>query len=47
VQLGAYWAAEFGAERFSARQLSAGGALMQIACRDGSVELSARVAYGE
>ena len=45
VQLGAYWAADFGAERIAVRQLSAGGARMYITCQEGSVELSARVAY--
>ena len=46
VQLGAYWAECFDAACFSARQLSAGGALMQIRCQGDAVELSARVAYG-
>jgi len=46
VQLGAYWAEAYGAAGFSARQLSAGGARMQVVCRSGAVELSARVAYG-
>lgn len=45
VQLGAYWESVIGSACYPVRQLSAGGALMQLRCADGTVELSARVAY--
>jgi predicted PhzF superfamily epimerase YddE/YHI9 len=46
VQLGAYWAARFGTERFRARQLSPAGALMWLRCHEDKVELTGRVGYG-
>ncbi len=47
VQLAAYWAPKLRQARFSARQLSAAGAVMQLGCHTGVVELSARVAYAD
>lgn len=46
VQLAAWWAPRLGHQAFTARQLSADGALMQLACHDGVVELAAQVGYG-
>jgi len=46
TQLAAYWKPRLGSDHFSASQLSLGGALMQLACHAGTVELAARVGYG-
>lgn len=45
VQLAAYWQPGL-PERFEARQLSATGARVELACVGGKVELAARVGYG-
>ncbi len=47
LQLAAYWAPKLKKACFGARQLSAAGAVMQLARHKGVVELSARVAYGD
>lgn len=46
VQLAAYWAPRFAAQRFTARQLSAAGATMRLSCHGDAVELAAHVGYG-
>lgn len=46
VQLAAYWAPRLGAAWLTARQLSAGGAVMQLRCNGQVVELASRVGYG-
>jgi predicted PhzF superfamily epimerase YddE/YHI9 len=46
VQLAAWWAPRLRQQAFAVRQLSAAGALMQLACHDGVVELAAQVGYG-
>jgi predicted PhzF superfamily epimerase YddE/YHI9 len=45
VQLAAFWSSRLEGERFTAVQLSAQGARLQLGCSDDSVELSARVEY--
>lgn len=45
VQLAAYWADRLPLEALKLRQCSAQGAEMQVCCRDGVVELCARVGY--
>jgi predicted PhzF superfamily epimerase YddE/YHI9 len=45
VQLAAYWLSPSQSEQWTLRQLSPQGAEMQVACRNGAVDLAARVGY--
>ena len=45
VQLGGYWAERMGAEPFTATQVSATGAVVQLICNGDTVEFTARVGY--